>query len=241
MKSFTRVFVITIIGVVISGCAQQPRHGMVPTEDGLMFGSVIERNLVVDAQQFEDPRVRVTVRNTSGDTAYNIKSYKGRLDTALREKGYKTAGADGYGLRFDVNVLYSGYTSTNMSTEYGFLGGAAGGLAGAHRNTSTSVAAGLIAGATLGAIIGSYDRADTYIIIAEVTVGVFDPIRGKASKSITFSRSPALQEERKSGRRAYDEVLKTKVAIYAGGRSIQQSEIVQQVRQRLVRILSDVI
>jgi len=241
MKSFTKVFLILIIGVVISGCAQQPRHGMVPTADGLMFGSVIERNLVIDAQQFEDPRVRVTVRNTSGDTAYNIKSYKGQLVSALQRKGYKAAGSDGYGLRFDVNVLYSGYTSTNMSTEYAFLGGGVGGLAGAHRNTSTSVAAGLLVGATLGAIIGSYDRSDTYIIIAEVTVGVLDTVRGKASKSVTFAHSPALQEERKSGRRSYDEVLKTKVAIYAGGRSISQSEIVNQVRQRLVRILSDVI
>jgi hypothetical protein len=99
----------------------------------------------------------------------------------------------------------------------------------------------LLVGATVGSIIGSYVTDDTYIVIAEVSLGVTDSQVGNAAdtKVITFGSSPKLQEEIKSNFTPFREVLRTRVAVYAGGRNVSQQQISDQVRQRLVRIVSD--
>ena len=68
-----------------------------------------------------------------------------------------------------------------------------------------------------------------------------DSKSGKITRSITFSSSPKLQEEEDDGFKRFKEVVSTEIAVYAGGRNVQQSEIVNEVRRRLVRIVSDII
>jgi hypothetical protein len=100
---------------------------------------------------------------------------------------------------------------------------------------------GLVAGATLGAIAGSYVTDDTYIVVAKVNIGILDQKSGKTVKTISFSSSPKLQEEEDDGFKRFREVANTKVAVYAGGRNVSQAEVVKEVRDRLIRIVSDII
>lgn len=238
-----RLWILAATAALVAGCAQPARYGMVEDpETGLMWGSAIERNLVIDASQLENRTVKLNLRNVSGDPTYDLAKFRQHLLGALRAKGYTPTEGNDFGVKFDVNVLYSGHIQSNMAGQFGFLGAAAGGVAG-YRGTheSRNMAAGAIAGATLGAVIGSYARDDTYITVAEVSVAVADQYRGIAKKTVTFSASPPMQEVRLSSIKPFEAVLQTKVAVYAGGRNTAQKQVSEGVRERLVGIVADAI
>ena len=227
----------------LAGCAPRQRPGMVVDPvTGLQYGSVVERNLVIDASQFENPRLKLRIRNTSGDPAFDLAGFRDALESAYRAKGYEPVADDGFGVLLDVNVLYSGQTSENLSAEYGFLGAASGGVGGYYVDAEPGIAAGGVAGATLGAIIGSYITEDTYIVVAEVTLAVPDGRSGSTEKKIHFGVDGQTDSDtRKSGRSRFDEQIRSGIAVYAGGSNTGQAEIAEGVRRRFGRILADVI
>jgi hypothetical protein len=235
-----------LFALAIAACAPRQRDGMVvDPATGLRYGSTVERNLVVDASQFDDPRLKLRIRNTSGDPAFDLGGFRGALESAYRARGFApAAGAatdDAYGVLLDVNVVYSGQVSDSLAAEYAFLGLAAGGLGGSAGGTG-SAAAGAVSGATLGAILGSYVTDDTYIVLAEVTLAVPDARSGRTERVIQFGvDDDAEHSSEKSGRRRFDELLRTGIAVYAGGRNTAQAAIAEEVRQRFRRILADVI
>ncbi|MBM3951977.1 MAG: hypothetical protein FJ311_11045 [Rhodospirillales bacterium] len=251
---------ITFAGLALAACGNvvnpPARYGMVKDPDtGLQFGSVIEKNIVTDPSFHKNRQIKVRVRNTSGDVAFNLKRFTDQIRSAYRETGYIPTDGDDFGMMVDVNVVYSGHIQKNYADEFSFLGAsagaAAGGIAGYRSNTTAGtaigLAAGTFAGATIGSIIGSYVTDDTYIIIARVTFGIIRGPRPRDGKSITFSRSitghPEDEEEREEKRqeRGIRDSASTRIAVFAGGRNVRQSEIAEEVRQRFVRIIGDVI
>jgi hypothetical protein len=236
-------------GLLVTACAPQQRLGMiVDPQTGLQYGSIIDRNIVIDATQLENRKLKLTIRNTSGDSSFDLREFQSRLESAYAAKGYRVTTDDDFGMLVDVNVRYSGQLSTNMAGSYAFLGASAGGLAGygSQRNHSGSAqligtGAGILSGATIGAIIGSYVTEDTYIVVAGVSVAVVDPERGKTEKTVVFSSSERRQREIRTGVRPFSQRLETNMAVYAGGRSTPQAQIVSGVRSRFLSILSDVI
>lgn len=238
-----KFWLLLATATLAAGCAQPSRYGMVEDpETGLMWGSAVERNLVIDAAQLENRTIKLNLRNVSGDSSYDLTLFRKRLLDALIAKGYTPTDGNDFGVKFDVNVLYSGHIQNNLAGEFTFLGAAAGGVAGYRgTNESRNSAAGMLAGATLGAIVGSYARDDTYITVAEVTVAVADQYRGTTKKTVTFSASPPLQEVRPSSIKPFEAMLQTKVAVYAGGRNTAQRQVSGGVRERLARIVADAI
>lgn len=239
----TKCWVVLCVAAFLAGCADAPRMGMVrDAQTGLQFGSQIERNLFMDSSQFKNRAIKVTTRNVSGDQAYQLSTFNNDLNNAFSRKGYVPTTADSFGIKLDLNVLYSGHVQQNMATQFAFLGGAAGGIAGYRSDAGT--ATGILVGATLGSILGSYVTDDTYIIVAEVSFGVTDSI-GDAQldkKTITFGSSPKLQEESiPRNFKPFREVLRTKIAVFAGGRNVSQQQIAEQVKRRLISIVSDAI
>ena len=129
-----------------------------------------------------------------------------------------------------------------MSGQFGFLGAAGGGVAGAAiGGDAIGVAAGVLSGIALGAIAGSYISEDTYIVVAQMNLAVKDWERGTRETTIVFSASDSEEEEEQKGVKAFRDTIGTGIAVYAGGRNVAQSRIADSVRQRFVRILSDVI
>lgn len=238
--------------VLLSGCGNlinpPARMGMVKNPDtGLQIGSVVEKNLVTDASFYKNRKIKVRIRNTSGDPAFDLAGFTSRLQSAYASAGYEPTTGDDFGLLVDVNVVYSGQVQTNLAGEFGFLGASAGALAGAARGSDIAFAAGTIAGATLGSILGSFVTDDTYMIIAKVTFGIIKGTPKRDGKRITFSRSlsgqPEDQEEIEERRRArgFRKSHSTGISVFAGGRNVYQSEIAGMVRQRFVRIIRDII
>lgn len=238
-----RKFYICLAVTALVGCAQPSRMGMVEDRDtGLLWGSAVERNLVLDASQLQNRNAKVVVRNISGDDAYDLAQFRSAFIASMARKGFVPTDGDGFGIRFDVNVLYSGQISTNLMKDFAFLGGATGAVAG-YGNTHEvrNSLGGMVAGAALGAVIGSNVRDDTYIAIAEVTVAIIDQRIGVEKKTVVFSSSPPLQEEHRSGIKPFEQVLRTKIAVYAGGRNVSQRQISESVRARMARIVQNVL
>lgn len=228
--------------ILISSCAPQQRMGMVLDKDtGLQFGSVVENNLLIDSSQFVNRKIKLKIRNTSGDLEFDLRKFWSAIEQSYAGKGYKPTSADDFGILIDINVVYSGQITANMSTEFAFLGAAAGGIIGVRSNAEAGTAIGLVSGVALGAILGTFVTDDTYIVVADVNIAVTDLSRVERKTSITFGADDIDEEKQSSGFKPFQERLQTGVSVYAGGRSITQSEIAGQVKQRLVRILADVI
>ena len=242
MKRTPRRVILTVISILVAtaACAPQSRMGMtVDRGTGLQFGSTIERNIVVDPAQFQNRRIKLRIRNTSGQTIFGIKRFRQQLLAAFSNTGYAVDVDDDFGILVDVNVMFTGQASKNLGTIFAFLGGAAGGLAVGSGNLATAGA--IVGGATLGAVLGSYVTEDTYIVVSEVTIGVVDQRRGTTEEILVFGASKRKLETRKKAFRGFARKAQTKIAVYAGGRSISPDRIAAEVNQRLVNIISDVI
>ena len=233
-------------GLMLGACAPQQRLGMVvDPQTQLQYGSVVERNILIDSSQFKNKKLKLRIRNTSGDPAFDLHGFRARLENSYTSKGYEVMEGDDFGLLVDVNVVYSGQMRSDLKQEFGFLGAAAGGTAGAIAGTGGSseagAAIGIISGIVLGTIIGSYVTEDTYIVIARFNVAVADQYRGEKKTTIVFSSSGTQQKTERSNIRSFEQRLSSGIAVYAGGRSTSQARISDQVRQRFARILSDMI
>lgn len=241
MKSLNYLLGISLVVFSLTSCAPSSRLGMIKdSATGLQYGSVIEKSFFVDSSQFENNKIKISSRNVSGDTSYNISSFVNSLERSFVEKGYRLSQQD-FGIKFDITIEYSGHVQSNLSQQYAFLGGAAGGIAGYRSEAMAGEAIGLLTGATLGGIAGSYVTEDTYILIARVSIGISNKSKNQG-KTVRFSSSPNLQaDDDRSGVNYFDEVLTTKVAVFAGGRNVSQSEIIEGVRRRLHSIVSDII
>jgi outer membrane lipoprotein SlyB len=238
-----KVFIFICISLVcIASCAPRHRMGMIEDADtGLQYGSVVERNLIIDSAQLENKRLKISIRNISGDTNYDMSSLISYLENRYSSKGYKITHSDDYGVYIDVNMLYSGKIRSDMRNEFGFLGAAAGGIVGYRSQESAGTAIGILAGATLGSIIGSYVTDDTYIIVAEVNIGIARPQTGTTDSTIVFSSGKRDDYQERTGIRHFSQKLRTRVAVFAGGRNIVQSQITGGVRERIKNILADII
>ena len=93
----------------------------------------------------------------------------------------------------------------------------------------------------MGTAAGSYVTEDTYIIVAAVNLAVPDPVRGKRETTISFGANELEEMEEPAGIKPFRQRIETGIAVYAGGRDTRQSRIAENVRQRFVRIISDVI
>lgn len=109
-KLLSRLMMVGALMMPLAGCvATGNTMGMVTDRSsGLQYGSVIQRSIFVDAEQFEDSSIKVTTRNTSGDVAFDLREFTDQLKSVYADKGYDPV-RKGYGLKLDVNVIYSGH------------------------------------------------------------------------------------------------------------------------------------
>jgi len=239
MKFLKKIILLILISL-LSGCYTSPPMGMIKdSSTGIAYGSKVGKTFFIDSEQFSNKTIKVTARNATGDPALDIRGITNDIYSEFQSKGYDRYSNDGFGLKVDVVIEYNGRVTRDLSKQYAILGGAAGLYAGT--GTKKGAAAGLVAGAALGSIVGSYQTEDTYIIIAKVRVGILDGKSGKNTRTIVFSSSPKLEEKEDDGIKRFREVGETAVAVYAGGRNVSQGQVISGVKQRLARIVSDLI
>ena len=236
-------FLITVMVVGIVSCAPQSRMGMVlDQKTGLQFGSITDKSFLIDPNQFSDKRIKLRIRNTSGDSSIDLRSLQNKLENAYQSLGYTISSGNEYGLLFDIDLRYSGQTTKSLKREFGFLGASVGGLGAYSRSRGgIETAAGVIAGAALGQIIGSYQRQNTFIVVAEVTIGLIDKNHGRSESKITFGKTGDSKSKKIKEFKGFKSMSKANVAVFAGGNNIAQRDISAQVIERFYRILRDII
>ncbi|CCH47625.1 complement resistance protein TraT [Pseudodesulfovibrio piezophilus] len=247
IKNFFAASVIVLLIGLTACTASKSRMGMVQAEDGLMYGSRMDKQFLVDSSLFINNKLKLRIRNTSGDPAFDIHGFKKRLENGYRDLGYEPTNSNDFGILLDINVRYSGQIQENMSNQFKFAGGALGGVAGAYDpategklgETVAKGAAGAVAGATIGYILGSYMTDDTYIIISDITLATLAPREDADGTTIVFGKKKISRK--KNNFRGYRQRSTAKLAVYAGGRNVDQSEITDGVRGRMLSILRDVL
>lgn len=240
---------LCVLAALVIGCtASKSRMGMVKGGDGLMYGSATDSQFIVDSSLFVNNRIKVRIRNTSGDPAFDLRGFKNRLEDEYRTLGYEPTDGNDFGILLDINVSYSGQIQEDMSEEFMWIGGVGGGVGAGYQplvdgdggKLLTHGAAGAVVGATLGNILGSYVTDDTYIIVSDITLATVAPREESDGTTIVFGKDQKISRK-KNNFRGYRQRSTVNMAVYAGGRNVDQSEIVEGVRSRMLRILGDII
>ncbi|RAU23696.1 hypothetical protein CU669_00905 [Paramagnetospirillum kuznetsovii] len=240
-----RAFMVTGLAALAAGCQRENRGDMVvDSTTGRMYGMRSDSlPIFTDPSLFPNRRLKLTVRNMSGDSIWDLDSTRENLYRVFLDKGYDRSNGSDFGLKIDLAVIRSQQFDRTMLSEYAFLGGAggavAGGTAGGFTPTGVGGGAGigLAAGLALGAIAGYFNTDSIYVVVTEATFGIRRDST-KPRRVVTFEGSPRVEEWEERGYDAFRKTQRVMIANYGGGRGITQAEIAQDIRERQIRSLS---
>ena len=242
---------VAVLGF-LAGCITSHQQEFRMVRDpgtGLAYGSITRGSVVTDPAFYKNSRIKIKIRNTSGDVAFDLHEFRRKLEDSYRSKGYEPTTGDDFGLILDVNVVFSGMIQDDLRNEFGFLGAAwgasygavKGGQSGLPSGREAGATAGAAAGAAIGAILGSYVRENTYMMVTRLTFGVRKK-EGSTRRKITFSRSLKIERDPEQQYDGFRKAFDFDVAVYGGaGINVGQSEVAGEVRRRIIRIVSDAI
>lgn len=240
-----RLLLTSGLAALVGACQRSNRGDMVvDSQTNRMYGMRSDGvPIFTDASLFPNRRLKLSLRNMSGDAAWDLDSTRDRLYQVFLDKGYERSDGLDFGLKVDLNILRSQQYDNSMLTEYGFLGSAGGGLGGAlggglsGGSTGTGAIIGLASGAALGAIGGYFTTDSTYVVVTEATFGVRrDSTRPR--RVVTFEGSPRVEEWEERGYDAFRKTQRVLIANYGGGRNVTQKDIADEIRDRQIRSLS---
>lgn len=230
---------------------KQPQNPYQLVEDkktGYSYGAVKSGEFVADPAMFRNAKLKLRIRNTTGDPALDIYDFRQQLEQAYTDIGYEVTDGDDFGILLDVNVRYFGQVTDMLPREFSFLttavGGVAGGATGIQNgrpaDTLTGIAAGSVVGAAIGEIIRHYATTETFCIISSVTLGTVMPEYVEDQSTLTFVTGKKIREK-KTNFKGFRSRSVVNLGVYAGGRMAGKGDIIDEVRSRYLRILKDII
>ena len=176
-----RLFLLSGLAVSLAACRRNNRDDMViDARTNRMYGMRSDKTLFVDPSLYPNRRLKLTLRNMSGDPVWDLDATRETLYRGYVDKGYERSDGNDFGIKIDLNVIRSQQFDYDMTTQYGFLGAGAGaglgGVAGGVRDGASGVALGTAGGMAVGAALGTlavYFTTDSiYVVITEATFGV---------------------------------------------------------------------
>lgn len=250
MKRVLLAAMLIILLAVVTACnsTQPNKYHLVKDEDtGYSYGAAKDGEFIADPALFRNSRLKLRIRNTTGDPSLNLYEFRKQLEEAYTTIGYQMTDGDDFGILLDINVVYFGQVTEMLPREYTFLatgaGAAVGAVAGApsgKQGAMIGMAAGSLVGASIGEIIRKYATEETFSIVSSVTLATVMPEYADDEKTITFVTGKRIRQKKQNfkGFRSRDVVM---LGVYAGGRMAGKSDIIDEVRNRYLRILKDII
>jgi hypothetical protein len=235
----------TGLAALASGC-QRPNRGdmVVDSKTNRMYGMRSdEPPIFTDPAMFPNRRMKLSLRNLSGDPAWDLDGSRSQIYRAFLDKGYEPSDGNDFGLKVDLNVLRSKQFDADMMSEFAILGGSAGGVYGSRRQAAgvgSGTAMGIVAGATLGAIAGLFTADNIYVVVTQATFGIRRHSE-KPRRVITFDGSPRVEDWEESGYGSFRQVSRVTIANYGGGMRVGQDDIADDIRSRAIRSLTSFI
>ncbi len=245
------IVLLTIAALVLSSCVstQKNKYNLVKDEkSGYAYGAVKSGEFIADPAMFRNNKLKLRIRNTTGDSSLDLYNFRQQLEQSYRDIGYEISSGNDFGILLDINVKYFGQVTDMLPSEYTFLGAAGGGVAGAFTGIQggrpadalTGMAAGSVIGAALTEIIRNYVTEETFIIISSVTMGTVMPEYVEDEQTISFITGKKVREK-KTNFKGFRSRETINLAVYAGGTMASKSDIINEVRNRHLRILKDII
>ena len=246
-----RLFLATGLAAALTACQRGNQGDMVvDPKTERMYGMRSDATFFTDAAMYPNRRLKLSLRNMSGDQVWDLDDTRERIYQGYLGKGYERSGDFDFGLKIDLNVIRSQQFDRDMMAQYGFLAASVGTLAGAAGGSATSggsvggigagAGIGMASGAALGTLAGYFTADNIYVVITEAIFA----IRRNSSKPkrvVTFDGSPRVEEWEESGYGSFHKVYRMTLANYGGGRFISQNEIAADIRDRQIRSLISLI
>ncbi len=242
------VCMVVLASCVTSDKEQNPYNLVEDKKTGYAYGATKSGEFVADPAMFRNSKMKLRIRNTTGDPALDIYSFREQLEQSYSSIGYEITDGDDFGILMDINVRYFGQVTDTLPEQYTFLGGGAGAVVGAipgiqgadAADTLTGMALGSVIGAAIGEIVRNYVTEETFIIISSVTIGTVMPEHIDDEKTISFVTGKKVRQKKTNfkGFRSRDVVH---LGVYAGGTRADKTDIIDEVRDRHMRILKDII
>lgn len=241
MKLFSILFAILL---TTTGCSSS---GYV-RDTGFKIGSATSKNLFIDSSQFSNRIVKLRIRNTSGDPALDIGTFRNQVESGLRSAGYEIS-EKGFGIVIDVNAYYMNSVVDGRKRATNEIGALLGGVAGyeiAKRPGGISVGSGLIlgaiAGATLQEVIRSSNEYDTYLALCDVNIGVVrQENKNKDHFTIGGNKIEHQEDDEKGTFDSFALRETVKVAVYAGDKRERTASTLHSIHERMARIIANMI
>lgn len=245
------IVLLTLGALALVSCVstQKNKYNLVKDEEsGYAYGAVKSGEFIADPAMFRNSRLKLRIRNTTGDSSLDLYNFRKQLEQSYTDLGYEISNGDDFGILLDINVKYFGQVTDMLPSEYTFLGAAAGGVAGASTGIQggkaadalTGLAAGSVIGAAITEIIRNYVTEETFIIISSVTMGTVMPEHVEDEQTISFITGKKVKEK-KTNFKGFRSRETINLAVYAGGTMADKSDIISEVRSRHMRILKDII
>lgn len=251
MKTVFKIVLMLVVALVLVACVSTKKNAyelVKDPESGLSYGVRSNGKFVTDASMFRNNKLKIRIRNTTGDPDLDFHSYRTQLENAYRELGYPITRGSDFGILMDINIDYFGQATDMLPQEYTYLGAAAGGVAGSAMGIQkglgadalTGGMAGMVAGAALTEILRNYATEETFIILSSVTLSTVMPDHTEDELTISFVTGKKLKEK-KNNFRGFRSSETVNLGVYAGGRMIDKGDVMAEVRKRYMRILKNII
>jgi Enterobacterial TraT complement resistance protein len=244
-----RLFLASGLAAALTGCQRRNKGELVvDAKTDRMYGMRSDASVFVDPALYPNRRLKLTLRNMSGDPVWDLDGTREQLYQGYLAKGYERSDGNDFGVKVDLNVVRSKQFDSDMMAQFAFLGTAAGGISG---GIAGSVAGGtpgglagggigMAAGSTLGALVGYFTVDNIYVVITEATFAVRRDA-AKPRRVVTFDGSPRIDEWEESGFGSFHKVQRVMIANYGGGRMVSQADMAEDIRQRQIRSLISLI
>lgn len=250
-KNIKRLSFLVMAAVILVSCVstQKNKYRLVEDEEtGYSYGAIKNGEFVADPAMFRNKKLKLRIRNTTGDPALDIYKFRQQLENSYSNVGYEITHGSDFGILLDINVKYFGQVTEMLPAEYTFLGAAIGGVAGAtpgiqggrSADAITGMAAGAVIGAALTEVMRNYATEETFIIISSVTMATVMPEHREDERSISFVTGKKIKQK-KTNFKGFRSRETVELGVYAGGRMAGKSDIISEVRNRHLRILRDII
>jgi len=248
-------FVVVMMLVALVGIAacsksagENPYRLVEDKKTGYAYGATKSGEFIADPAMFRNAKLKIRIRNTTGDPSLDIYAFRQQLEQAYTDLGYEISEGRDFGILLDINVRYFGQITDTLSSDFVFLNTAAGGVAGSIQGIQsgnpadavTGAAAGGVVGAAVGEILQNFITEETFIIVSSVTMGTVMPEHVGDESVIQFVTGKKIKQKKTNfkGFRSRDTI---QLAVYAGGTMAEKGDIIDEVRARYLRILKDII
>lgn len=232
-----------LLPLVLAGCAA----GSYPANE-FRIGSVTSKNIFVDASQFANRKVRLRLRNSSGNPSIDIHRIRTTVESGLRSAGY-TLEEQGAGIVMDVNLYFIDSVVEGRRQHSNHLGVLLGAVAGYEANKrpggmgpGAGALVGAIAGSTLQEVVRANQEPDSYVVLADVNLGVIRQ-ESKHRDSFVIGGNP-IERDRNDGNGTFESFAMretVKVSVFAGDRRENRASVMEAIQDRLARIVANLI